>query len=269
MEPHLILESVQDPTFESIRPRTKRIGRVVVHLAECSSTMDEARKWAEAEREDGAVIAADRQVLGRGRNHRSWFSPNGALLATLVLRDVKGLPVSVLPIAGALALSRSIERLTKAPAKIKWPNDVWIEGKKVAGILLESRFVGNEPEWILVGLGVNVDVRVDDFPEEIRSIATSLSAWRGGHVCAPALLKIWLEGFEKLIDDIRDGRTQRVIGAAQERLVGLGTTVRGSGARGSIEGTALRLGPNGELVIKTQNGEEVLREGDVELLRPV
>lgn len=259
---------MHEPTFESIRPRTKRIGRVVVHLAACTSTMDEARKWAELNGEDGAVIVADQQTAGRGRNQRTWFSPKGALLATVVVRDVKDLPLTLVPISAALALARSIERLTKAPAKIKWPNDVWIDDKKVAGILLESRFVGDHAEWILVGIGANVDVRADDFPEDVRAVATSLSIWKGRHVCSPALLKIWLEQFEQLIDQLRHGRAKDLVVAAQERLVGLGGKVRATGPRGPIEGTAVRLGPQGELVVQTQNGEEWLREGDVQFVRP-
>ena len=259
---------MHEPTFESIRPRTRRIGRVVVHVAECTSTMDEARTWAESNGEDGAVIAADRQTAGRGRNQRTWFSPEGALLATLVLRDVKGLPLPLLPLAAGLALARSITRLTKAPAKVKWPNDVWIDGKKVAGILLESRFVGERAEWVLVGLGVNVDVRLETFPEDLRAIATSLSAWRGGHVCAPALLKIWLEQFETLLDDLRSGRAEAIVADAQQRLVGVGSTIRADSTRGPIEGTILRLGPLGELIVKTSQGEETLREGDLQLIRP-
>jgi BirA family transcriptional regulator, biotin operon repressor / biotin---[acetyl-CoA-carboxylase] ligase len=268
LEQDLVPPRVNEPTFESIRPRTKRIGRVVVHLAECTSTMDEARLWAESDKEDGAVIAADRQTAGRGRNQRIWASPKGALLATLVLRDVKALPLPIVPLAAGLALARSIERLTKAPARVKWPNDVWIDGKKVAGVLLESRFVGEHAEWILVGLGVNVDVRVEELPQEVRALATSLSAWKGGHVCAPALLKIWLEQFESLLDDLRAGRTRSVLADAEARLVGRGGTMRGTGANGPIEGTAMGLGPNGELIVKTARGDELLREGDVQLLRP-
>lgn len=259
---------MHEPTFESIRPRTKRIGRVVVHLAECTSTMDEARTWAESKGDDGAVIVADRQTAGRGRNQRTWFSPEGALLATLVLRDLKDVRLTLVPLAAGLALARSIERLTKAPAQIKWPNDVWIEHKKVAGILVESRFVGDHPEWVIVGLGVNVDVRSETFPAEVRPHATSLSAWKGGHVCAPALLKIWLEQFEHVLEELRKGRNEAVVRDIQDRLVGLGGNIRAEGPRGTIDGTALRLGAGGELIVKTQHGEEALHEGDVELVRP-
>lgn len=260
---------MSEPTFESIRPRTKRIGRVVVHVAECGSTMDEARVWAESGQEDGVVLVADRQTAGRGRNRRTWFSPTGSLLATLVLRDVQDLPLSLVPLTAALALAESIKRLTNAPARIKWPNDIWIEQRKVAGVLLESRFVGERAEWVLVGLGVNVDVRVEEFPPDIRTLATSLSAWRGGHVCAPALLKIWLEQFEQRIEELRAGGGQGIVHEAQGRLVGIGGPVRGMGPAGPIEGTATRIGSNGELVVRTARGEEVLREGDVDILRPV
>jgi BirA family transcriptional regulator, biotin operon repressor / biotin---[acetyl-CoA-carboxylase] ligase len=258
-----------EPTYESIRPRTRTFGRIVVHLHECASTMDEARAWAEAGKEDGAVIAADRQTHGRGRSARAWFSPKGALLATLVIKEPAGLSLGLLPIAAGLALSTSIERLTKAPARIKWPNDVWLGGKKVAGVLTETRFVGPKPAWALVGIGVNVDVRAEDFPEELQPLATSLSIHRGEHVCAPALLKIWLEEFEALVDGLRQGDDARVVARAADRLVGVGRAFRATSAAGEVVGVLRGLSPEGALLLETDHGVQAIQQGDVELVRPL
>lgn len=261
---------MREPTIETIRPRTRSCGRALIHLASCGSTMDEARRLAEQGAEDGTVVVADEQTQGRGRRGRTWFSPRGALLATLVVRPASPpASVSLLPLAAGLALVRSIERLTRAPARLKWPNDVWIDGRKVAGVLVETRIVGERVEWALVGLGVNVDVKREDLPSDVRDIATSLSMWRGGHVCGPALLKIWLEQFESLYQEIEAGRGNRIVSEAESRLVGLGEEVRVHTGEGVVSGVALRLGASGELVVRADGGERAFREGDCELVRPL
>lgn len=257
-----------EPRYETIRPRTERLGSRLVHLTEIASTMDEARRLALEGAPEGTVVVADRQTGGRGRLGRSWFSAPGSLLATVVLRPAAGTQtLSLVPLAAGLSLARAIEKLLQAPARIKWPNDLWIEGRKVGGILVESRFEGDAPDYVLVGLGVNGDVRADEFPPELREEITSLSAWAGRHVCMPALLKIFLEDFEHVVDELWSGVRSGILDAVALRSAILHQQVRVETAAGPVEGTATHLGPGGELGIETESGNVLLAEGDCRLLR--
>lgn len=257
-----------EPRYETIRPRTRALGHHLVHLATVGSTMDEARRMAEAGADHGTVVVADEQTQGRGRLDRTWFSPRGSLMATLVLRPwMPPHVLSLLTLAAGLSLARSMEKLLGAPARLKWPNDVWLEGKKVAGILTESRFEGNRARFVLLGLGVNGDARATEFPAELRPVATSLSEWAGRHVCLPALLKIFLEDFEHEWTELEAGRTDPLLGAAARRSVVLQRRVRVETPQGTVEGRAVGLGPQGQLLVDAQGTRHEISVGDCTLLR--
>lgn len=257
-----------EPRYETIRPRTRALGRHLIHVAIVGSTMDEARRLAEAGAEHGTVVVADEQTQGRGRLDRRWFSPRGSLLATVILRpQISGELLPPVPLAAGLSLARSMEKLVRAPARLKWPNDVWLEGKKVAGILVESQFEGSAPRFILLGMGVNGDVRATEFPPEIRPFATSLSEWAGRHVCLPALLKLFLEDFEREWVELEAGRTGPLIGAVAQRSLVIHQLVRVETPQGAVVGRAVGLGPQGQLIVDAQGSRHEITVGDCVLLR--
>ena len=141
-----------------------RLGRPRLHLRETGSTNDRARALAVAGAPHGTLVTTGLQTAGRGRQGRTWTTPAGrALLMSLVLRA----PDRMLPLAAAVAVAE-----TAGPeAAIKWPNDVLLDGRKVAGILAEAR---PQDGWAVLGMGINVALRPDDFPEELRASAGSL-----------------------------------------------------------------------------------------------
>jgi BirA family biotin operon repressor/biotin-[acetyl-CoA-carboxylase] ligase len=140
------------------------LGRPRLHLRETSSTNDRARELARAGAPDGTLVTAAAQSAGRGRQGRSWSAPRGhALLMSLVLRD----PPPLLPLAAAVAVAGAAGEA----ATIKWPNDVLVDGRKVAGILAEGR---PQEGWAVLGVGVNVAVRLDDLPPELHATAATL-----------------------------------------------------------------------------------------------
>lgn len=166
-----------------------------LHLRLTTSTNDRARELAAAGAPSGTVVTAAEQSAGRGRRGRAWTAPAGtALLYSALLRPL-GLEHLLLPLAVPVAVCEAVESLVEARCAIKWPNDVWIDGRKVAGVLIEAQ----PPEWAVIGIGVNVTVADDEFPSELRWPATSLgdgvavgavrdavSAALGGWVEAPA-----------------------------------------------------------------------------------
>src|SRR3954469_4102157 len=140
------------------------LGEPREHHETLGSTNDRARELAQAGAAHGTLVTAGAQTAGRGRQGRSWVTPPGtAIAASLVLREFDGL----LPLRAGLAVAD----VAGERALVKWPNDVWLDGRKVAGILAESR---SEPRWAVLGIGVNVAVDVDALPPDAAAVAGSL-----------------------------------------------------------------------------------------------
>jgi BirA family biotin operon repressor/biotin-[acetyl-CoA-carboxylase] ligase len=150
-----------------LRPSTE-LGVPRVHLRRVSSTNDRARELAMAGAPHGTVVTAAEQTAGRGRQGRTWSAPAGAsLLCSVIVRD----PPRLLPLAAAVAVASAVG----PEARIKWPNDVWVDGLKVAGILVEAR---PQERWAVVGVGANVAVSLSDLPPELRETAGTLGLAR-------------------------------------------------------------------------------------------
>jgi BirA family transcriptional regulator, biotin operon repressor / biotin---[acetyl-CoA-carboxylase] ligase len=140
------------------------LGSPRLHLLQTGSTSDRARELASAGAPHGTLVTAGEQTAGRGRQGRTWTAPPGtALLMSVVLRDAPGL----LPLRAGIAVAQAIG----SGAQIKWPNDVLVDGRKVAGILAEARPAEG---WAVLGIGINVAVRVDDLPPELHDRAGTL-----------------------------------------------------------------------------------------------
>ena len=140
----------------------------------CTSTNDVARELALRGAPEGTAVVADEQTAGRGTKGRSWHSPRGkGLYVSLVLRPAAA-EITLRPLAAGLAAREAVERSHGLSARLRWPNDILWEGKKLGGILCESGFLGNRPEYVILGVGLNVDHDLDDFPEDIRALAVSV-----------------------------------------------------------------------------------------------
>ena len=162
------------------------LGRPRVHLRETGSTNDHARALAEAGAPHGTLVTADAQSAGRGRQGRTWSAPAGhALLLSLVLRGAPPL----LPLAAAVAVAEACGDA----AQIKWPNDVLVGDRKVAGILVEAR---PQQGWAVLGIGVNVAVRVEDLPPELHASAGTLGRSPGDR---EEVLRAVLEALERAL----------------------------------------------------------------------
>jgi BirA family biotin operon repressor/biotin-[acetyl-CoA-carboxylase] ligase len=192
-------------------------------------------------------VTADEQSAGRGRQGRSWSAASGdALLMSLLVRGVRPL----LPLAAAVAVSESLAPLDAA---IKWPNDVWIERRKVAGILLEGR---PQEGWAVVGIGLNVRTR--EFPPELRDSATSL-ALAGYDSTVAAAREALVEALDRWIEAGDDD----VLGAWRARDALQGGHIRWA----SGEGTAAGISDGGALLVDTSAGTQVeLDAGEVHLI---
>jgi BirA family biotin operon repressor/biotin-[acetyl-CoA-carboxylase] ligase len=258
--------------LEALNPATRWLGRRIDVHAVVDSTNLVAEALARDGAPDGTVVLADRQTAGRGRQGRSFFSPPGCgLYLSLLLRP--RLPADQLHhhvFAAAVAVAETAAGFLPARARIeiKWPNDVLVGGRKLSGINLPVQLEGERVVSAVLGVGVNVNTRLEDFPEELRSLATSLLAQAGHAVDRARFAECLLESLERWLDRLRSGDLESVLGAWRARLAMLGARVRiaGPGVTRPREGIARGVDSAGALLLETDSGLERILAGDVNLV---
>jgi BirA family biotin operon repressor/biotin-[acetyl-CoA-carboxylase] ligase len=242
--------------------RTQTFGRTLIFEASAGSTMDMARDAALHGAPEGTVAVADEQTAGRGRLGRAWVSPPRVnVMSTVVLRPP---PLAMRQVAmiAPLAVVEACEQVAGVRCDIKWPNDVLVKGRKLAGILIESD-VGGVAPLVLVGTGINVNFDANDHAE-IRDIATSLRTETGRPHDREALLAAYLVSFERLYGQAKTGVSMR--DAWRARLVTLGQLVTASWPGGSVSGMAHDVDDDGSLLVRTADGTlATVEAGDVTL----
>lgn len=221
------------------------LGRPRLHLRETDSTNERARLLAGRGAPHGTLVTATAQSAGRGRQGRIWTAPPGrALLMSLVLRD----PPRLLPLMAAVATAEVVGEA----ARIKWPNDVLLEGRKVAGILVEGR---PQEAWAVLGIGLNVAVRQQDFPPELRETAAGLGL-------EPSAVEPTLETLLRAIERALALPSAEALEAWRARDALRGRRIAWNGG----EGTAAGLDGEGRLVVDLDSGGQVaLDAGEVHL----
>ena len=228
------------------------LGSPLHRLATTPSTNDEAKRGARAGAPHGATWVAEEQTEGRGRQGRSWVSPRGENLLFSVLLRVDCVPsrLPLVAIVAGLAVRDAVARAApRADVRIKWPNDVLVGTKKVAGILVEAITVGRRVEAVVVGAGVNVHTRV--FPEEIEERATSVSLVSGEPPDRDALLGDILEGIDHDLHVV----LARGLGVVRAR-VDAADALRGRGVRNDSgdAGVASGIDDEGRLLVRRDDG---------------
>jgi BirA family biotin operon repressor/biotin-[acetyl-CoA-carboxylase] ligase len=245
--------------------KTKVLGKEVLSYRTIGSTNALGFRLAEGGAPEGTLIVADEQTKGKGRMGRSWHSPPKlGLWMSLILRpQVPPFSAPGLSICAGLALAQAIRDLSGADARIKWPNDCLINGRKVGGILLELSAELDRTNFVIAGIGVNVNNQPDDFPKRLLSKVTSIKMECGKEWSRMKLLTTFLQRFEAIYLDFKKNGL-----APQRRLIKrfsslLGKTVAVKFGREKIEGLAQDIDDNGSLVIKTKKGERAVRAGEV------
>jgi BirA family biotin operon repressor/biotin-[acetyl-CoA-carboxylase] ligase len=222
------------------------LGQPRVHLRIVGSTNERARQLAAEGAPHGTLVTATEQSAGRGRQGRRWSAPPGrAILCSVVVRD----PPRLLPLAAGVAVAETVG----PEAMLKWPNDVLLDGRKVAGILVEGR---PQEGWAVVGTGINVAVRPDDFPGELRGVAGTLG--------------LDPEAVEPVLDQLMEALGHWILASDDDVLEALrardalvGQTVRWAGGTGRAAG----VNDQGRLMVATADGEVALDAGEVHLVR--
>ncbi|MBI2370522.1 MAG: biotin--[acetyl-CoA-carboxylase] ligase [Deltaproteobacteria bacterium] len=252
-------------------PAPRVLGQPLVELEVVESTNLEARRLAREGRPEGTAVLAARQTGGRGRLGRAWFSPAGNLYLSVVLRPP--LPPAHAPqlsLMAGVALAEAIAALAPGvEPRVKWPNDVWLGGRKVAGVLAELETApGGAIDFVIVGIGVNLVTPVGGFPAELREIATSLQAETGQapsrDAFARALLRVLEHWYNTLL---RDGFEPVRAGWEPCSITrGLPVAVRSAGEL--LRGVEQGIEPDGALRLRRSDGAVVrVLAGDLEWQR--
>ena len=226
------------------------IGLPRAHWRQTDSTNERARELAASGAPHGTLVTADEQSAGRGRQGRSWSAPpRSAVLMSVVLRDFDPL----LPLAAALAVCEACEEEGLVSCQVKWPNDVWIDRRKVSGILVEGR---PQEGWAVLGIGLNVDITEDQFPPELRDTATSLLIADGARP-VEELLGLLVDALGRWLE----APPADVLSAWRERDALKGERIGWEGGQGVAAG----IDDSGALLVDTDDGRIALDAGEVHL----
>lgn len=247
--------------------KTKKIGRVAYYYDSINSTQNQAMKMTSDSKNNGAIIIAQKQTGGKGRLGRKWISPKGGIWLSVILYPEFDISVATLfPIASALALSIALEKCFDINPELKWPNDITIKGKKVAGILIDASLESNKIENVVLGVGINFDVNIKEIEKDLKNTpnfygVSSLKRFKKG--TSPVhLVQTFLVELEKIFDLLNVGQTKKIIKEWTKRSSTIGKNVELTTREGKISGKAIKIDDDGALVISGKKNTRVI-SGDI------
>ncbi|HUA36962.1 MAG TPA: biotin--[acetyl-CoA-carboxylase] ligase [Candidatus Sulfopaludibacter sp.] len=248
--------------------RTKIIGRDIRVFEQTTSTNDVIEKLARDGVKEGVVVFAESQTRGRGRLGRKWMSPayKGLWFSILLRPELRPQETTRLTVASATALCRAIQVETGLNPEIKWPNDVWVNGKKVAGVLTELSAELDRVKHIILGIGVDVNLGTVEFPADLRKHATSLKIEAGRAFSRADLATAILRELDHDYLRVCGGQFNQIADEWEARCQTIGREVTIQIGHRRVQGRAESLGDSGELLLRTEHGHlERISGGDVTL----
>lgn len=248
--------------------KTKVIGRDIRVFEQTTSTNDVIEKLARDGVREGAVVFAEAQTRGRGRLGRRWISPGrkGLWFSILLRPELRPQEATQLTVASATALRRAIQQQTGLQPEIKWPNDILIGGKKVAGILTELHAELDRVRYVILGIGVDVNLGAGEFPPELRKLATSLKIESGRTISRAELATAILCGLDADYARIGGGGFAKVADEWEAHCQTIGRNVTIQIGERRLRGRAEALDDDGALLLRTEHGRlERVIGGDVTL----
>jgi len=247
---------------------THDLGHAIHWFEEVDSTNDVAKRLAEEGAAHGEVVVCEAQTAGRGRRGRTWTTPprRNVTLSVVLRPELPPHRAAELTLVASVALCQAARQAGVA-AGIKWPNDLLSRGMKLGGILTELAADPDRVQWVVLGLGVNVNAGVADFPPELRELATSLALERGSPVPRALFAAALLTSLEEWLDRHAEEGFEPVRRAWKELSDTLGREVRVLGRERELCGLAEDVDEGGALLVRTPSGLERILSGDVEHLR--
>lgn len=248
--------------------KTKSIGQQAYYFDSVDSTQNQALEMADEHENEGAVIIAEKQTGGKGRSGRKWASPKGGIWLSLILHPKFDISITTLfPIASALALSKSIERVFEISPELKWPNDLTIKGKKIAGMLVDVSLESNRIEKLVLGVGINFDVDAKEIEKMLKNTPNFYGVASLGNynkeVKATHLVQVFFSELEKIYELLNKKNTKKIISEWTKRSSTIGKEVEIDTTNGKIKGKATKIEEDGSLVISNNNKITKIIAGDV------
>ncbi|MFY9301103.1 MAG: biotin--[acetyl-CoA-carboxylase] ligase [Candidatus Nitrosotenuis sp.] len=248
--------------------KTRHLGKNVYYFDSLDSTQNFASSIAKKHGENGTVVIAETQVSGKGRQGRRWISPKGGIWLSVILHpsfDVG--KVTLVPFAVAIALSSAIKKTLGAKTELKWPNDVTLNGKKIAGIIIDASIESTRIESLILGVGINFKVDPRQIEKKIKEsgnfYGVDTLVDRNNAAKPARLVQAFLEELEKTLALIDAGKTQAILSQWSKRSSTIGRDVSVSHPKGRITGRAVKIDRDGSLVIKHNSQLIKVTAGDV------
>ncbi len=241
-----------------VRERSGVVGRRLHWLRSTGSTNDVAARLAELGAEEGTTVVAEHQTAGRGRHGRTWFSPPGAgLYVSVVLRPGSELarrsPAALLTLASGVAVAEAVRAVTGLPAAIKWPNDILIDRRKLAGILAEAAASGDQLHHVVLGVGVNLQTAA--YPADLVSSVTSIEAETNRPADRARTLAEILAAIGERYADLQAGRFDAILSARRRLAWALpSAVVEWDSPEGVVRGRAEDIDEHGALLVRVDGG---------------
>jgi len=236
--------------------KTAFVGRNLHYFDSVDSTQKIAQALAYENTDEGTVVIAEEQTAGRGRMDRKWYSPKySGIWMSIILRPKLPIPKAPqLTLIAAVAVVQAIEEVTGILPEIKWPNDILANGKKLTGILTELQAESDRINSIIIGIGVNVNTREEDFPEDLLSIASSLAIETGKTIVREKLIRAILEELEKLYLLYLEKGFYPIRLIWESYAVSIGKNITARTLTGEIRGKAIGITDDGVLLIEDSGG---------------
>ena len=245
---------------------TKFLGKKVYYFNTIDTTQNFAMKIASKSNENGTVVISKKQTGGRGRMKRKWKSPAGGIWMSIILHPKFDVSYATLvPIATSLALCIAIEKILKIKPELKWPNDVTLRGKKIAGILIDTSIVSNEIENMVLGIGINFKIKPHELANTIKKtpnfygVATLVKK----NESALPLVQQFLYELENIFQLINSGRIKKIKNGWTKRSSTIGRNVSIVTNEGNLNGKAVKIDSNGALIISKGKKIEKILVGDI------
>ncbi|SFL62904.1 BirA family transcriptional regulator, biotin operon repressor / biotin-[acetyl-CoA-carboxylase] ligase [Methanobrevibacter olleyae] len=234
---------------------TEVMGKEILCFRKVFSTNSIAKFLANHSAEEGTVLISEIQTKAKGRLGKKWESPEGGVWMSLILRPkVPPAKIGLITLATGVAIAKSIKSLG-VDAKIKWPNDVLIHGDKISGVLTEVNATFNDIDWVVVGVGIDSNLKLEDFSEDIRIGTTTLTEELPTKVDENELISIFLNEFEEIYNLYKDGKTETILKDWRDLSDTIGKYVNITQTGGKVtQGYVVGINNEGNLIIERQDG---------------
>lgn len=248
--------------------KTQIMGQRIIYERATPSTQALAKALTSQGTAEGTIVVAETQSGGRGRVGRPWSSPHGGIYFSIILRpDINPGEALRLPLLAGIAVAHAIKREINLEPRLKWPNDVLIDSKKVGGILTEMSAEMDRLDWVIIGIGLNVNTPHDSFPQEVEESAISLMEAAGREIPRVKLLQAILTEFESLYGSLAESGFEPLRQTWKDLSDTIGAKVVVTLPTGQVKGMAIDIDSDGALLLEKGNGDIERIVGGVVRLR--